>query len=64
MKYIITLFIIFMPSCMSWTPYEYADPIELDESIRLVTEDCFIGSSMDECADYKEEPICTMDLCT
>jgi len=54
MKYLIILVAIFMPSCMSWTPYEYADPIELDESIRLVTEDCFIGSSMDECADYNE----------
>jgi hypothetical protein len=64
MKYIITLFIIFMPACMSWTPYEYVDPIEPDESIRLVVEDCFVGSSMDECADYTEEPICTMDLCT
>ena len=53
MKYLIILIAIFMPACMSWIPYEYVDPIELDESIRLVIEDCFIGSSMDDCADYK-----------
>ena len=48
------LFITQIVSCMSWTPYEYVDPVEPDESIKVVIEDCFVGSSMDKCADYNE----------
>jgi hypothetical protein len=57
---------IFIASCVSWTPEIYNDSIQYpDMSVEIIIEDCFIGSSMDKCADYYEETIiCNMDLCT
>ena len=74
---------IALTSCMNWTPINYMDPLlEKDDShlekvvldlIKVpLVDDCFIGSSSDECVDFVEvvevaevvELTCNMDLCT
>ncbi len=62
---------IALTSCVNWTPVEYIDsPIKETTSEKVVMnkvplDDCFIGSSSDECVDFTVvEPVCNMDLCT
>ena len=66
---------IALTSCVNWTPVDYIDtPIKETTSEKVVMnkvalDDCFIGSSSDECVDFTVvedllEPVCNMDLCT
>ena len=63
---------IALTSCVNWTPVEYIDPPIKEttpEKVVLYFDDCFLGSSSDECADFTVvedllEPVCNMDLCT
>ena len=67
---------IALTSCVNWTPVEYIDsPVDnkvLTEKVvmnKVPLDDCFIGSSSDECVDFVLvedllEPVCNMDLCT
>ena len=67
---------IALTSCVNWTPVDYIDsPVDnkvLTEKVvmnKVPLDDCFIGSSSDECVDFTVvedllEPVCNMDLCT
>ena len=35
---IIGLILLFLPSCMSWTPDHYIDPIEINNKIKVVDQ--------------------------
>jgi len=60
---------ILLTSCVNWTPVEYMDsPIKEAPLEKVVLiDDCFLGSSSDECSDFYPKCsncICNMDLCT